>query len=65
MLDIDARERLFAQIRDECAWGAGVASHEYIDAMGLTAARKHAMRLAVAALPLRPDMLLIDALSLP
>jgi ribonuclease HII len=65
MLDIDARERLFAMIRDECAWGAGVASHEYIDSMGLTAARKHAMRLAVRALPQPPDMLLIDALSLP
>jgi ribonuclease HII len=65
MLDIDARERLFAMIRDECAWGAGVASHEYIDSMGLTAARKHAMRLAVQALPQAPDMLLIDAISLP
>lgn len=65
MLDINARERLFAMIRDECAWGAGIASHEYIDSMGLTAARKHAMRLAIAALPVRPDMVLIDAMSLP
>ena len=65
MLDADARERLFALIRGECAWGAGVVSHEYIDTMGLTAARKQAMRLAVAALPVRPDMLLIDAMSLP
>jgi ribonuclease HII len=65
MLDIAARARLAAMIRDECAWGAGVASHEYIDSMGLTAARKHAMRLAVQALPYRPDMLLIDAIRLP
>lgn len=65
MLDIEARERLFALIRGECAWGVGVASHEYIDSMGLTAARKHAMRLAVQALPVAPDILLIDALSLP
>ena len=53
------------EIRDECAWGVGVASHELIDELGLTAARKHAMREAVAALPCRPDMLLIDAVALP
>lgn len=65
MLDIAQRTRLAAIIRGECDWGVGVASHDYIDAMGLTAARKHAMRLAVAALPCRPDLLLIDAIRLP
>ena len=59
------RDRLAARIRDTCAFGVGVASHEYIDTHGLTAARKHAMREAVAALPCTPDMLLIDAVSLP
>ena len=59
------RDRLAALIRDDCAWGVGLASHEYIDEYGLTAARLHAMRQAVSALPLRPDMLLIDAMSLP
>jgi ribonuclease HII len=59
------RDRLAALIRDECAWGVGVASHAFIDEYGLTAARKHAMRMAVEALPVRPQMLLIDALSLP
>jgi ribonuclease HII len=52
-------------LRDECAFGVGAASHEYIDEHGLTAARKHAMREAVRALPMRPQMLLIDAVSLP
>ncbi len=61
----DQRDRLSALLRAECAYGIGSASHEYIDAHGLTAARKHAMRLAVAALPERPEMLLIDALRLP
>ncbi len=59
------RERLAHAIRDECAWGAGVVSHDMIDALGLIAATKLAMRQAIAALPCRPDMLLIDAVSLP
>jgi ribonuclease HII len=59
------RDRLAALIRDECAWGVGIASHEFIDAYGLTAARLQAMRSAVEDLPERPDMLLIDAMSLP
>ena len=65
LLDAPARERLAAMIRESCAWSVGWASHEYIDRYGLTAARKHAMREAVAALPCRPDVLLVDALSLP
>lgn len=64
MLLAPERERLSRMIRDDCAWGVGVASHEFIDANGLTAARKHAMRQAVAALPCRPDLLLIDAVAL-
>lgn len=59
------RDRLAGYIRVDCAWGVGVASHAFIDEYGLTAARKHAMRMAVANLPAAPDMLLIDALSLP
>jgi ribonuclease HII len=58
------RDYLAALIRDECAWGVGVASHDFIDEYGLTAARKHAMRCAVEALPVTPHMLLIDAMSL-
>ena len=59
------REHLADAIRGSCAWGAGVASHETIDALGLIAATKLAMLRAVEALPVRPDMLLIDAVSLP
>jgi ribonuclease HII len=65
MLCAEDRRRLSDEIRADCAWGVGVASHAFIDEMGLTAARKHAMREAVAALPCRPDMLLIDAVVLP
>lgn len=59
------RERLAALIREQCAHGVGVASHETIDTLGLIAATKLAMRRAIDALPCRPDMLLIDAVSLP
>lgn len=64
-IDQDQRDTLSAALREDCAYGIGSASHEYIDANGLTAARKHAMRLAIAALPERPQMLLIDAMRLP
>lgn len=65
LLGFDARARLDALIRDDCAAGVGAASHEEIDALGLIAATKLAMRRAIAALPRRPQMLLIDAVSLP
>ena len=65
MLSACERERLAAEIRGDCAWGVGVAPHNLIDSIGLTAARKYAMREAVANLPCRPDLLLIDAVSLP
>jgi ribonuclease HII len=59
------RDRLSALIRADCAAGVGIASHELIDAMGLVAATKLAMRRALTALPHQPDMLLIDAEHLP
>jgi ribonuclease HII len=61
----EERERLSTLLHAEFACGIGVADHEYIDEHGLTAARKHAMREAVGALPERPQMLLIDAVRLP
>ena len=65
MLDLPERERLAELIRDDCAYGIGIVSHEFIDTHGLTAARKCAMRQAIQALPCGPDMLLIDAIVLP
>ncbi len=64
MLDAEQRERLSALIRDDCAYGVGVATHEFIDEFGLTAARKHAMRQAIEALPVPPDLTLIDAVPM-
>jgi ribonuclease HII len=65
MLEAPDRERLAGLVRDDCAYGVGIVTHEFIDTHGLTAARKHAMRTAVQALPLAPDLLLIDALPMP
>lgn len=65
MLDEPERDRLAALIRDDARWAIGSASHEYIDEYGLTAARKLAMRRAVQGLKVKPQMLLIDAMSLP
>jgi len=65
LLAAGQRQRLDELIRGECAFGVGVASHEEIDAIGLIAATKLAMRRALEALPVRPDLVLIDAVSLP
>jgi ribonuclease HII len=64
-LEPEERAALAAEVRADCVYGIGEASHEFIDERGLTAARKHAMRAAVAALPQRPHLLLIDAMRLP
>jgi ribonuclease HII len=64
-LEAERREHLAAMIREDCHYGIGIASHQFIDEHGLTAARKHAMREAIASLPQRPHLLLIDAFRLP
>ena len=65
MLQAPERERLAANIRDEFPFGIGSASHEEIDVRGLIVATKLAMRRAIDELPVRPEVLLIDAVSLP
>ena len=42
------------------AHAIGVASHEEIDALGMTAALRLAARRALGGLPLRPDVVLLD-----
>ena len=55
------RERLTARLQ-EVAVGIGIghASNDDIDALGMSAAMRLAARRAVDALPLRPDVLLLD-----
>ncbi|MBN2100144.1 MAG: ribonuclease HII [Dehalococcoidia bacterium] len=60
------RERLFDLVRYAgIPFGLGSVPHATIDEVGIVRATRMAMAQAVAALPSRPDFLLIDALSLP
>jgi ribonuclease HII len=60
------RERLDARVRARSlAWALGVADHAEIDRVNILQATLLAMRRAVAALAVTPDLLLLDALRLP
>lgn len=59
------RAELSDRLRATVAYGVGSASHSEIDTLGLVPATRQAMLRALAALPLRPDLLLIDAMTLP
>jgi ribonuclease HII len=64
---LTARQRveLARRLREDATIGVGRASHEEIDALGLLVATRQAMLRALAELPCRPDLVLIDAVSLP
>jgi ribonuclease HII len=64
-LESEERERLSSLIRGDCEFGIGEASPEFIDEHGLTAARQHAMRAAIAGLRQQPQMVLVDGFALP
>jgi ribonuclease HII len=60
------REKLAARVRGACTgWGLGVAEPEEIDRVNVLRATLLAMRRAIDALPCRPDVVLVDALTLP
>jgi ribonuclease HII len=61
VLEPGMREDLAARIRDTALGvGIGSAGNDEIDRVGMTVAIQRAARRAVAALPLRPDVVLID-----
>lgn len=60
-----ARTRLHALIMDQAETGIGHASPAEIDEINILQATYLAMRRAIAALPRRPDYLLIDGNRLP
>jgi ribonuclease HII len=65
---LTARQRvaLDARIREQAAgFGIGIADHEEIDRVNILQATLVAMKRAVQALPLAPDLLLVDALTVP
>jgi ribonuclease HII len=60
------RARLFPLICDTCQGvGVGLASARFIDRFGIVPATHQAMRMALHNLPIVPQELLIDALTLP
>ncbi len=64
-LTANRRARLAERLRDTAAFGVGRAGHEEVDGLGLLEATRQAMLRALAALPCRPDQVLVDAVSLP
>ncbi|MBI4318824.1 MAG: ribonuclease HII [Chloroflexi bacterium] len=66
LLSPSTREELFGEVRRSARGvGVGVVGHDWIDAYGIVHATRVAMVQAAYALPLRPDFLLIDYLTLP
>ncbi len=66
--EMTPQERAFwaAEIKVHAlAWGVGLSSNLEIDSLGIVPATRLAMTRALAALPIAPQHLLIDALRLP
>lgn len=60
------REALYDEIRERAvAWAVALAEPERIDEINILQATYEAMRQAVAALPVTPDLLLVDAVTIP
>jgi ribonuclease HII len=60
------REALDVRIREQArAFAIGVADHDEIDRLNILRATLVAMKRAVLALPVAPDLLLVDALRVP
>ncbi len=65
-LSEEKREKLFDEIMAQAVGvGIGVVSHEKIDEINILQATYEAMRQAVAKLPVQPDLLLNDAVTIP
>jgi ribonuclease HII len=60
LLRPDERTHLARRIRDAAAVGVGQAGNAEIDRLGMSVAMRLAARRAVRALPVRPDVLLLD-----
>ncbi len=61
------REEIFAELtgRADVAWAVGVSDVEIIDSYNILRATWRAMVLALEALPVRPDFVLVDGLRVP
>lgn len=60
------REMLFQEIQEKAlAWGVGIVSPERIDEINILQATFEAMREAVSQMGVTPDLLLVDAVTIP
>lgn len=60
------RERLAAEVRRQAsAWAVGVATAAEVDALNVWHATRLAMRRALDALPVRPELVLVDGRPVP
>lgn len=65
-LSEEKREKLFDEIMEQAVGvGIGVVSHATIDEINILQATYEAMRQAVRKLPVQPDLLLNDAVTIP
>lgn len=65
-LSASKRDELFDEIKEKAvAYGVGIVSPERIDEINILQATLEAMEKAVKAMDIEPDMLLIDALTIP
>lgn len=55
-----ARQRIFIAWRDVVVWSVGVVNNKVIDAIGIAAANKRALAVAVSNLPAPPQFVLAD-----
>ena len=60
------REALYDEILSKAvSYGIGVVSHEVIDEINILQATYRAMRDAIDAMPIKPQQLLVDAVTIP
>ena len=60
------REELFAEIKEKAvAWAVGIIDNQVIDDINILQATYRAMRSAVSQLNQEPDLLLVDAVTIP
>ena len=58
------REKLYEEITNEAiAWGVGIIDQKEIDEINILNATKKAVTTAIASLKVRPDLILVDALT--
>lgn len=65
-LSAKKREQLYEEIMEKAvSVGIGVVSHEVIDERNILQATYQAMRDAIGEMPIKPDQLLVDAVTIP